>query len=65
MTNLERLRICRRERKAILKAIQEEVIPIYARFKPSLDANKIREAHLLLEIAKDRAEDKLVKELPF
>jgi hypothetical protein len=51
MTNNERLRSCRRERKAILKSI--------------LDANKIREAHLLIEIAKDRAEDRFVKELPF
>jgi hypothetical protein len=65
MTNNERLRACRRERKAILKSIQEEVIPIYAKFKPALDANKIREAHLMLEIAKDRAEDRFVKDLPF
>jgi hypothetical protein len=65
MTNVQRLRTCRRERKAILKAIQEEVIPIYAKYKPALDANKIKEAHLLLEIAKDRAEDRFVKDLPF
>jgi hypothetical protein len=65
MTNNERLRVCRRERKAILKSIQDEILPIYARYKSALDANKIREAHLLLEIAKDRAENKLVKELPF
>jgi len=65
MTNTERLRVCRRERKAILKSIQDEILPIYARYKPALDANKTREARLLIEIDKDRAEERLVKELPF
>ena len=54
MTNHERLRICRRERKVIMSAMKTELDEIYAKYHPMLDANMARQEHLISEIAKDR-----------
>ena len=65
MTKTERLRLIRKERKAILKMIESEINPIYARYKPALDANQKRIDYLLAEIEKDWKDKTLIRDLPF